>query len=83
VEKSIHLARYRVFLKVLRDLRRRAGLSQEQVAERIGETQTFASKCERGGHRINVIELGAFCRALGISLRQFVSTLVEVGRPTL
>jgi transcriptional regulator with XRE-family HTH domain len=55
--------------------RRRAGLSQEQVAERIGETQTFVSKCERGERRIDVIELGTFCRAFGISLKQFVSAL--------
>jgi len=48
MEKSIHSARYRVFLKVLREARRRAGLSQAQVAEQIGETQTFVSKCERG-----------------------------------
>jgi ribosome-binding protein aMBF1 (putative translation factor) len=45
--KSIHAASYRVFLKVLRDSRHRAGLSQAQVAERIGETQTFVNKCER------------------------------------
>jgi transcriptional regulator with XRE-family HTH domain len=75
MEKSIHSARYRVFLKVLRESRRGAGLSQEQVAERIGETQTFVSKCERGERRIDVIELGAFCRAFGISLKQFVSAL--------
>jgi len=75
MEKSIHSARYRVFLKVLRESRRATGLSQAQVAERIGETQTFVSKCERGERRIDVIELGTFCRAFGISLKQFVSTL--------
>jgi transcriptional regulator with XRE-family HTH domain len=75
MEKSIHSARYRVFVKVLRESRRRAGLSQEQVAERIGETQTFVSKCERGERRIDVIELGAFCRAFGVSLKLFVSVL--------
>jgi ribosome-binding protein aMBF1 (putative translation factor) len=73
MEKSIHSTRYRIFLRVLRDSRRRAGLSQQHVAERIGETQTFVSKCEPGARRIDVIELSAFCRAFRISLRQLDS----------
>ena len=75
MEKSIHSARYRAFLKLLRDERRRAGLTQVQLARTIGEAQTFVSKCERGERRIDVIELEAFCRAFGISLKRFVSTL--------
>lgn len=75
MQKSIHSARYAVFLKVMRDARLRAGLSQSQVAKKIGETQTFVSKCERGERRIDVIELRTFCRAFGITLKQFVSAL--------
>jgi ribosome-binding protein aMBF1 (putative translation factor) len=75
MEKSIHSARYAVFLKVLRKARQDAGLSQVQLAQKIGEAQTFISKCERGERRIDVIELRTFCRAFGISLRQFVSSL--------
>jgi len=75
MEKSIHSARYAAFLKVLRDARRRAGLTQAQLARKIGETQTFVSKCERGERRIDVIELRTFCQAFGLSLKQFVSLL--------
>jgi len=77
MRKSIHSARYAVFLKVLRGTRRRASLTQEQLAKRIGETQTFVSKCERGERRIDVIELRTFCQAFGVSLKQFVSALEE------
>ncbi len=75
MEKSIHAARYAVFLKVLRKSRQDAGLSQVQLARKLGETQTFVSKCERGERRINVMELRIFCRALGVSLKDFVSRL--------
>ena len=75
MEKSIHSAGYAVFLKVLRETRERAGLTQVQLARKIRETQTFVSKCERGERRIDVVELRTFCRAFGVSLRQFVSTL--------
>jgi transcriptional regulator with XRE-family HTH domain len=80
MKKSIHSARYRIFLKVLRQTRRQAGLTQAQLAKKIGETQTFVSKCERGERRIDVIELRTFCRAFGSSLKQFVSALERVIR---
>lgn len=75
MEKSIHSSGYAVFLKVLREQRERAGLTQMQLASKIGETQTFVSKCERGERRIDVIELRTFCRAFGLTLDQFVSAL--------
>jgi ribosome-binding protein aMBF1 (putative translation factor) len=75
MEKSIHSARYAVFLALLRESRERAGLTQVQLAGKIGETQTFVSKCERGERRLDVIELRTFCRAFGMNLNQFVKRL--------
>jgi ribosome-binding protein aMBF1 (putative translation factor) len=75
MDKSIHSAQYKVLLKVLCEARRRAGLTQIDLAKRIGETQSFVSKCERGERRIDVIELRVFCAALGISLRKFEGIL--------
>jgi transcriptional regulator with XRE-family HTH domain len=75
MEKSIHSARYAVFLKTLREAREQAGLTQVQLARKIGETQTFVSKCERGERRVDVIELRAFCQAFGLNLKQFVGAL--------
>jgi len=75
MQKSIHSAQYAVFLKVLKKAREDAGLSQVQLARKIGETQTFISKCERGERRIDVIELRTFCRAFGVTLKQFVSAV--------
>jgi transcriptional regulator with XRE-family HTH domain len=75
MDKSIHSASYAVFLKMLRATRERAGLTQEEVARRIGEKQTFVSKCERGERRVDVVELRTFCRAFGVSFGQFVADL--------
>jgi len=81
MQKSIHSAQYAVFLKVLKKAREDAGLSQVQLARKIGETQTFVSKCERGERRIDVIELRTFCRAFGVPLKQFVSAVERaIGR---
>jgi transcriptional regulator with XRE-family HTH domain len=75
MEKSIHSTRYAVFLSVLREARERAGLTQVQLARKIGETQTFVSKCERGERRVDVVELRTFCRAFGSDLKLFVAAL--------
>jgi transcriptional regulator with XRE-family HTH domain len=75
MEKTIYSARYRAFLKLLKKTRQSAGLTQIQLARKIGETQTFVSKCERGERRIDVIELQTFCRAFGMNLKHFVAAL--------
>jgi len=80
MEKSIHSACYAIFLRVFRETRIQAGLTQTQLAQRIGETQTFVSKCERGGRRVDVVELRTFCQAFGLSLNQFVAALERTMR---
>lgn len=50
------------FLRRLRQARLDAGLTQEQAGARIGRTQTFVSKAERGERRLDVVELRAFAR---------------------
>lgn len=36
------------------------------LADRLGNTQTFVSKCERGERRLDVVELVEFAEALGV-----------------
>ncbi len=75
MEKTIHSSQYATFLDLFREARRRAGLTQVDVAERIGATQSFVSKCERGERRIDVVELRTFCRAFGVPVHDFVAEL--------
>jgi transcriptional regulator with XRE-family HTH domain len=73
--KSIHSPEYKTFLAVLRQARRRAGITQLELATKLGKEQTFVSKCERGERRIDVIELRAICAAIGVSMKQFMAAL--------
>lgn len=72
MEKSITSYEYGIFLRELRAVRERSGLTQIDLATRLGETQSFISKCERGERRLDVVELRAFCGAIGLSLFAFV-----------
>ena len=63
----------------LRSLRERHGLTQAQVAKRLGKPQSFVAKYEGGERRLSVIEFIDVIRALGADpaavLRKLIPTL--------
>ena len=63
--QSTHNPDYQLLLTVLKAASKRVGVSQVDLAERLGNTQTFVSKCERGERRIDAVELVEFAEALG------------------
>jgi transcriptional regulator with XRE-family HTH domain len=73
MRKSLFSENYKCFLDLLREVRERAGLTQEQLAERLEATQSAISKCERGERRLDIVELKAWCDALDIPLSVFIA----------
>jgi len=69
--KKTHLA------VLLRQVRLDANLTQLQLAEAIEQTQSYVSKYENGEQRLDLIELEAVCKAVGISLTKFVERYLE------
>jgi len=63
------------FLSLLRQTRVDAGLRQADLAQRLGQPQSFVSKYESGERRIDLLELQEICAALGVTLSEFVSRL--------
>jgi transcriptional regulator with XRE-family HTH domain len=57
---------------LLRDLRVEQQLRQIDVADRLGEPQSFVSKYESGERRLDFVEVVEICKALGVSLADFV-----------
>ncbi|PSB19028.1 XRE family transcriptional regulator [Phormidesmis priestleyi ULC007] len=84
MKKSLFSEDYKCFLKLLREVRERAGLTQEQIAERLETTQSIISKCERGERRLDVVELKAWCQALDrplpVFIAEFEKALTEGGK---
>lgn len=62
--QSTHHQQYQVLLKLLREWRTEVGLTQAEVGERLGNTQTFVSKVERGERRLDLVEFVEWCDAL-------------------
>ncbi len=75
--KTIWSPEYSRLLRRLRQERVKANLTQAQLGQRIGQSQSFVGKCERGERRLDVVELAAFCHAIGISFLGFVKDLEE------
>jgi len=70
--KSLNTKESEKLAALLRSVRSKAGLTQAEVAERVGLPQSFVSKYESGERRLDLIELKQVCKALGIALAEFV-----------
>ena len=77
MEKTIYTREYGVMLRVLRDMREQVPLTQSELASRLSVTQVFISKSESGQRRLDLIELRAWCTAIGVSTSDFLKA-VEV-----
>ena len=75
MEKTIYTGEYAQLLRLLRETRERAGITQTDLADRLGHSQSFVTKCERGERRLDVIQLRTICAALGTDLASFVAEL--------
>lgn len=72
MDKAIYSVDQRRLTALLRVTREAAGLRQTDVAEALGEPQSFVSKYESGERRLDLIELKQVCAALGVTLTSFV-----------
>lgn len=72
MKKSLHTKEHKALIKTLYSLRVGTGLRQVDLAERIGEPQSFISKIEQGERRLDLIELRIIIRAMGASLPEFI-----------
>lgn len=77
--KSVHSAEQRALCDILRQARRKAGLTQQDVAERLKRPQSFVAKYEGGERRLDVLEFVTVVRAIGVDpariLRSFMKSV--------
>jgi transcriptional regulator with XRE-family HTH domain len=59
-------------VKRLKDARIEAGLRQEEVAEKVGKTQSYISKTESGQRKIDVMQLKEFAKIYRKEIEFFI-----------
>lgn len=61
--------------------REKAGLTQQQLADRLGKPQSFVAKYEGGERRLDVIEFIAIAHALEFDAARMIRELAAKFRP--
>ncbi len=75
--RTLSSSHHDLLLEMLREARVRQGVTQGNLAEALGFSQSDISKVERGVRRLDVLELRAWVGALGISFLTFATELHE------
>ncbi|WP_394561079.1 helix-turn-helix domain-containing protein [Aquipseudomonas alcaligenes] len=72
MEKSVYRDENLVLLRLLKQCRIEAGLTQGQFAQALERPQSFASDIERGLRRLDLVQLRDICHVLNLDLVTFV-----------
>ena len=70
--KSIHTKEYAYFVGLLRKARLEAGLTQVQIAKKLGRPQSHISNVESGQQRVDVVELKRFAKFYNKNINYFL-----------
>jgi len=66
-----------ILLKLLKQLRVDAGMTQRQPMVKLNRPQSYVSKYESGEKRLDILELKELCDACGVSLAEFTKKLEQ------
>jgi transcriptional regulator with XRE-family HTH domain len=71
---SLHTPCYQIFRTLLVNARVASGMTQAQIAEKMGRPQSFISKCERGERRLDFPEFIEIADILNVDVAEFLNT---------
>lgn len=77
---SIFTQRHQEFIGFIASTRKAAGITQVELAARLGKPQSFVSKVERGERRLDVIEFCKVAEALGYGPANLLQEFVDLTR---
>ncbi|WP_319380053.1 helix-turn-helix transcriptional regulator [Thiomicrorhabdus sp.] len=75
MKKSVWQEQYQTLNSELRAMRKAAGLSQVQLAQKLDKPQSYVSKYENGDRYLNFIEVLDVCRACNSSVALIIEKL--------
>jgi transcriptional regulator with XRE-family HTH domain len=78
IGKSVHSPGQAALCGLLIEARDRAGLTQQQLAKRLGKHQSFVAKYEGGERRVDVLEFLAIARAIGEDPVMLLKALIRL-----
>ena len=76
--KSIHTTRQEKLCMLLRHARKKEGLTQEELAQRLGKYKTYVSKYESGERRLDTLEFIDVAEMLGVDAASIIEAVSKV-----
>lgn len=77
MRKSVHTRAYTVLREHLVAARHAAGLSQQELAEKLDRPQSFVAKYEGGERRIDLVEFLEIAAVLGVDARRVIRKVTD------
>jgi len=75
VKKSIYTERYAALRDALTAARKAAGITQQQLADKLQKPQSFVAKYENGERRLDMAEFMTIAEELGINPIKILKSL--------
>lgn len=69
--------RYRAIINRLVELRDEVGISQRELAERLGLPRSYVSKAENFERGVDLVQIVDWLRALGVDERKTINAIVQ------
>jgi transcriptional regulator with XRE-family HTH domain len=75
--KQLRNARHKALMKAIAAARVQAGLTQRELARRLGRSHSFVGKIESGERQLNVLEFCELADALGLNPKELFARIVD------
>jgi len=75
VVKTLGTERHKALIALLIEKREAAGLTQSDLAAKLGEYQSFVARLESGQRRVDVVEFLALADLLGFDAEKAIRTI--------
>lgn len=73
MRKSIHDDENVLLVEMLKEARLKAGLSQQELSEKLDHYRTFVSKYEARERRLDIAEIRKICKAIQLDFIKFLT----------
>lgn len=80
--KTLRSPRQVRLIDLLVEQRKRAGLSQADLADKLGRYQSVVSSMESGGRRVDVVELLDIAEVIGLDVHALIDDLLATSQNT-
>jgi transcriptional regulator with XRE-family HTH domain len=75
--KQLRSARHKALMRALAEARDKAGITQRELARRLGRSHSFVGKLESGERQLNVLEFCELADALDVDPRALFARIVD------